>query len=132
MAITKTLIEATPYEDASNQVEHWDLTMKYKQGDTSIDSETGETIYAANYYENNYSTTVHATESVYVSSDEGVPTFTTITNFTELDKTAWSLAELIALCPTTQWDSIFDSQYDSVITNPPTTCTPDDSFVIPS
>ena len=122
MAITKTLIEAIPYEDASNQVEHWDLTMKYKQG----------TEGNADYYENNYSTTVHATESVYVSSDEGVPTFTTITNFTELDKTAWSLAELTALCPTTQWDSIFDSQYDSVITNPPTTCTPDDSFVIPS
>ena len=111
-----------PYEDASNQVEHWDLTMKYKQGTEGM----------ADYYENNYSTTVHATESVYVSSDEGVPTFTTITNFTELDKTAWSLANLIALCPTTQWDSIFDSQYDSVITNPPTTCTPDDSFVIPS
>ena len=122
MAITKTLIEAIPYEDASNQVEHWNLTMKYKQG----------TEGNADYYENNYSTTVHATESVYVSSDEGVPTFTTITNFTELDKTAWSLANLIALCPTTQWDSIFDSQYDSVITNPPTTCTPDDSFVIPS
>ena len=122
MAITKTLIEAIPYEDASNQVEHWNLTMKYKQG----------TEGNADYYENNYSTTVHATESVYVSSDEGVPTFTTITNFTELDKTAWSLAELTALCPTTQWDSIFDSQYDSVITNPPTTCTPDDSFVIPS
>ena len=122
MAITKTLIEAIPYEDASNQVEHWNLTMKYKQG----------TEGNADYYENNYSTTVHATESVFVSSDEGVPTFTTITNFTELDKTAWSLANLIALCPTTQWDSIFDSQYDSVITNPPTTCTPDDSFVIPS
>ena len=122
MAITKTLIEAIPYEDASNQVEHWDLTMKYKQGTEGM----------ADYYENNYSTTVHATESVFVSSDEGVPTFTTITNFTELDKTAWSLAELTALCPTTQWDAIFNSQYDSVITNPPTTCTPDDSFVIPS
>ena len=122
MAITKTLIEAIPYEDASNQVEHWDLTMKYKQGTEGM----------ADYYENNYSTTVHATESVYVSSDEGVPTFTTITNFTELDKTAWSLAELTALCPTTQWDSIFDSQYDSVITNPPTTCTPDDSFTVPT
>ena len=122
MAITKTLIEAIPYEDASNQVEHWNLTMKYKQG----------TEGQADYYENNYSTTVHATESVFVSSDEGVPTFTTITNFTELDKSAWSLVELTALCPTTQWDSIFDSQYDSVITNPPDVCVPDESFVIPS
>ena len=122
MAITKTLIEAIPYEDASNQVEHWNLTMKYKQG----------TEGNADYYENNYSTTVHATESVFVSSDEGVPTFTTITNFTELDKTAWSLANLIALCPTTQWDTLFDSQYDSLITSPPDVCVPDDSFVIPS
>ena len=122
MAVTKTLIEAIPYEDASNQVEHWNLTMKYKQG----------TEGTADYYENNYSTTVHATEPVFVSSDEGVPTFTTITNFTELDKTAWSLANLIALCPTTQWDTLFDSQYDSLITSPPDVCVPDESFVIPS
>ena len=122
MAITKTLIEAIPYEDASNQVEHWNLTMKYKQG----------TEGNADYYENNYSTTVHATESVFVSSDEGVPTFTTITNFTELDKTAWSLAELTALCPTTQWDAVFTSQYASVITSPRVRGTSDDSFVIPS
>ena len=132
MAITKTLIEAIPYEDASNQVEHWNLTMSYKQGDTSIDPETGETIYAANYYENSFSTTVYATEPVLASSVEGEDTYTTITNFTELDKTAWSLANLIALCPTTQWDDIFASQYDSVITNPRATCAPDDSFVIPS
>ena len=122
MAITKTLIEAIPYEDASNQVEHWNLTMKYSQG----------TEGNADYYENNYSTTDHDTEPVFVSSDEGVPTFTTITNFTELDKTAWSLANLIALCPTTQWDTLFDSQYDSLITSPPDVCVPDDSFVIPS
>ena len=122
MAITKTLIEAIPYEDASNQVEYWNLTMKYKQG----------TEGNADYYESSFNTTVYATEPVLASSDEGVSTFTTTTNFTELDKTAWSLAELTALCPTTQWDSIFDSQYDSVITNPSTIYTPDDSFVIPS
>jgi len=132
MAITKTLIEAIPYEDASNQVEHWNLTMSYKQGDTSIDPETGETIYAANYYENSFSTTVYATEPVLASSVEGEDTYTTITNFTELDKTAWSLANLIALCPTTQWDDIFNQQYDSVITSPRVKGTPDDSFVIPS
>jgi hypothetical protein len=122
MAITKTLIEAIPYEDASNQVEYWNLTMKYKQG----------TEGNADYYESSFNTTVYATEPVLASSDEGVSTFTTTTNFTELDKTAWSLAELTALCPTTQWDSIFDSQYDSVITNPSTIYTSDDSFVIPS
>ena len=36
MAITKTLIEAIPHEDASNQVEHWDLTMVYEQGDKTL------------------------------------------------------------------------------------------------
>ena len=122
MAITKTLIEAIPYEDASNQVEHWNLTMKYKQG----------TEGNADYYENSFNTTVYATEPVLASSDEGVSTFTTTTNFTELDKTAWSLAELTALCPTTQWDAVFASQYDSVITSPRAKGVPDDSFVIPS
>ena len=122
MAITKTLIEAIPNENSSNEVEHWELTMEYKKG----------TEGNADYYESSFNTTVHATESVFASSNEGVSTFTTTTNFTELDKTAWSLAELTALCPTTQWDAIFNSQYDSVITNPPTTCTPDDSFTVPT
>ena len=122
MAITKTLIEAIPYEDASNQVEHWNLTMKYKQG----------TEGNADYYESSFNTTVYATEPVLASSVEGEDTYTTITNFTELDKTAWSLANLIALCPTTQWDDIFASQYDSVITSPRAKGIPDDSFVIPS
>ena len=122
MAITKTLIEAIPYEDASNQVEHWNLTMKYKQG----------TEGNADYYESSFNTTVYATEPVLASSVEGEDTYTTITNFTELDKTAWSLANLIALCPTTQWDDIFASQYDSVITSPRAKGAPDDSFVIPS
>ena len=132
MAITKTLIEAIPYEDASNQVEHWNLTMVYEQGDKTFNAETEEYTYAANYYENSFSTTVYATEPVLASSDEGVSTFTTTTNFTELDKTAWSLAELTALCPTTQWDAVFASQYDSVITSPRAKGVPDDSFVIPS
>ena len=122
MAITKTLIEAIPYEDASNQVEHWNLTMKYSQG----------TEGNADYYESSFNTTVYATEPVLASSVEGEDTYTTITNFTELDKTAWSLANLIALCPTTQWDDIFASQYDSVITSPRAKGAPDDSFVIPS
>jgi len=39
---------------------------------------------------------------------------------------------LTALCPTDQWDDIFDQQYDSVITNPPDNPVPDPSYVIPS
>ena len=122
MAITKTLIEAIPRENSSNEVERWELEMKYSQG----------TEGTADYYESRYSTEVYATESVFASSDEGVSTFTTTTNFTELDKTAWSLAELTALCPISEWDAIFASQYDSVITSPRAKGTPDDSFVIPS
>ena len=122
MAITKTLTAARPYENSSNEVERWELEMKYSQG----------TEGTADYYESRYSTEVYATESVFASSDEGVSTFTTTTNFTELDKTAWSLAELTALCPISEWDAIFASQYDSVITSPRAKGTPDDSFVMPS
>jgi hypothetical protein len=42
------------------------------------------------------------------------------------------LAQLTALCPTDQWDDIFDQQYDSVITNPPDNPVPDPDYVIPS
>ena len=122
MAIIETLTKAIPYENSSNEVEHWELEMKYSQG----------TEGQADYFEASYFTSVHATESIFASSNEGVGTFTTNTNFTELDKTAWSLANLIALCPTTQWDSLFDDQYDSLITNPLAECIPDDSFVIPT
>ena len=113
MAVTKTLTSAVPYEKNS-EVEEWYLEVTYSQG----------TEGNADYYENNFSETVHAEEADFEGN--------TITNFTELDKTAWSLADLLALCPTSQWDDIFDSQYDSVITNPPEVCTPDNDFVIPT
>ena len=109
MAITRTLTEAVPIENTSDEVERWTLGMTYSQG----------TEGNADYYENNYRITIEAED------DEGT------VNFTELDKTAWSLADLEALCLTSQWDTIFDSQYDSVITNPPEVCVPDYDFVIP-
>ena len=122
MAITKTLIEAIPRENSSNEVERWELTMSYKQG----------TEGTADYFEVDCFTTVPATEPVLASSVEGENTYTTTINFTELDKSAWSLAELTALCPISTWDAIFASQYDSIITSPLATCTPDKDFVIPS
>ena len=124
MAVTKTLTKAIPRENSSNEVEQWDLTMKYSQG----------TEGQANYFEASYFTEVRATEPVIVTfQDESNPaTYTTTTNFTELDKTAWSLAELTALCPTTQWDAVFASQYDSVITSPRIRGTPDEDFDIPT
>ena len=114
MAITKTLTGAIPYENTSDEVERWDLEVMYSQG----------TEGNANYYESSFNETVHAEETDFERN--------TITNFTELDKTAWSLADLLALCPISQWDDIFDSQYDSVITNPPDVCTADNDFVLPS
>mgnify|MGYP006413285325 FL=1 len=110
MAITKTLTGAIPYENTSDEVERWELQVVYTQG----------TEGTADYYESSFSETVHAED------DDGT------TNFTELDKTAWSLADLLALCPISHWDDIFDSQYDSVITNPPEVCTPDNDFVVPT
>ena len=110
MAITRTLVQAVPTENTSDEVEHWDLGMTYSQG----------TEGTADYYESSFNIVVHAED------DDGT------VNFTELDKTAWSLADLVAQCPTSQWDTVFDSQYDSVITNPPEVCTPDNDFVIPT
>jgi len=110
MAITRTLTEAVPVENTSDEVERWNLGMTYSQG----------TEGNADYYESSFQITVEEED------DDGA------VNFTELDKTAWSLADLEALCPTSHWDTIFDSQYDSVITNPPEVCTPDNEFVIPS
>ena len=109
MAITRTLVRAIPTENTSDEVEHWDLGMTYSQG----------TEGTADYYESSFNIVVHAED------DDGT------VNFTELDKTAWSLADLVAHCPTSKWDTIFDSQYDSVITNPPEVCTPDNEFEIP-
>jgi len=110
---TTTLTSAVPYENTSDEVDRWELGVTYTQG----------TEGTSDYYESNFSCSVHA--------EETDPLGNTITNFTELDKTAWSLADLLALCPISQWDDIFDSQYDSVITNPPEVCTPDNDFVVP-
>ena len=110
MAITRTLVKAVPIENTSDEIERWALGMTYSQG----------TEGTADYYESSFNIVVHAED------DDGT------VNFTELDKTAWSLADLVAQCPTSQWDVVFDSQYDSVITNPPEVCTPDNDFVIPT
>jgi hypothetical protein len=53
-------------------------------------------------------------------------------NFTPKAEGEWTLAQLTALCPTGLWDTVFDSQYDSVITNPPDNPVADPNYVIPS
>jgi|TARA_Y100000296_G_scaffold80331_1_gene105580 hypothetical protein len=108
MAVTKTLTGAVPY-NLNSKVQQWDFTMKYEEGAD------------ATYYTSTMHTSIPATDPI-----NGV------VNFTPKAEGEWTLAELTALCPISQWDDIFDSQYDSVITNPPDNPVPDPDYVIPS
>ena len=107
MAVTKTLTGAIPYNKDS-KVQQWDFTMQYEEGED------------ATYYTSSFMTSIPAT-----GIDGTV-------NFTPKAEGSWTLAQLTALCPTDQWDDIFDQQYDSVITNPPNDPVADPDFVIPS
>ena len=107
MAVTKTLTGAVPY-NKSSKVQKWDFEMQYEEGAD------------ATYYTSSMRTTIPATDS------DGT------VNFTPKAEASWTLAQLIALCPTSKWDTIFDQQYDSVITNPPDNPVPDPDYVIPS
>ena len=108
MAVTKTLTEAIPY-NKSSKVQQWDFTMQYEDGAD------------ATYYTSSFRTSIPATDPV-----------TGEVYFTPKAEASWTLAQLIALCPTAKWDNVFASQYDSVITNPPVLPVPDPSYVIPS
>ena len=110
MAVTKTLITAIPY-NLNSKVQKWDLGMTYTEGTE------GE----SDYYESTFNVIIPATD----------PT-TGDTNFTPKAEGSWTLAELTALCPVSHWDTIFASQYDSVITNPPDDPVADPDYVIPS
>ena len=107
MAVTKTLTRAIPY-NKSSKVQQWDFEMKYEEGAD------------ATYYTSSFNIMIPATD---VNGN---------VNFTPKAEGSWTLAQLTALCPTSQWDTIFDQQYDSVITNPPDNPLPDPSYVIPS
>ena len=107
MAVTKTLTGAIPY-NKSSKVQKWDFTMQYEEGAD------------ATYYTSTMQTSIPAT-----AVDGTV-------NFTPKAEASWTLAELTALCPVSHWDAVFDSQYDSVITNPPDDPVPDPDYVIPS
>jgi hypothetical protein len=115
MAVTKTLTTAIPY-NLNNKVQQWEFSMKYNQGNKSANPPT--------YYESTFNISIPASETF--------PDGSTQTNFTPKAEGSWTLAELTALCPTAQWDTVFASQYDSVITNPPDNPVPDPDYVIPS
>ena len=108
MAVTKTLTKADPSEKNS-KVEEWDLEYTYEN-----DSEGDAT-----YYTSTFSKHIVATE------DDGT------VNFTAKAKGDWTKSQIEALCPTSQWDAIFASQVDSVITNPVIPPVPDQSYAIP-
>jgi hypothetical protein len=109
MAVTKALTSAVPHVKSS-KVERWDLEMKYEN-----DSEGDAT-----YYTTTFSINVNNVD------DAGA------TVFAKKAKGSWSKSELEALCPTSQWDAVFASQVDSVITNPVVNPVPDKSYTIPS
>ena len=113
MAVTKTLTKAVPFEKNS-KVEEWKLEMTYEN-----DSEGDAT-----YYTSTFSTNIVATET----DPEG----NSVSNFTAKAKADWTKSQLEALCPTSQWDVVFASQVDSVITNPVVPLVPDNAYSIPS
>ena len=110
MAVTKAITKCTPYENASSKVDKWEIEMKYEN-----DNEGDST-----YYTSTFSTTVEQ-----LDADGNA-------NFTLKAKGSWTNANLVAICPVSQWDTVFASQVDSVITNPPVQSTPDQAFSVPS
>tara|TARA_R100001086_G_C11764063_1_gene238954 strand:+ start:520 stop:840 length:321 start_codon:yes stop_codon:yes gene_type:complete len=105
MAVTKTLTKSIPHVKSS-KVEQWDLEMTYEN-----DSEGDAT-----YYKSVFSHTAIAADGA----------------FTKAAKSSFSLADLTAMFPTAHWDTVFASQVDSVITNPPTQAVADNDFSVPS
>ena len=105
MAVTKTLTKSIPHVKSS-KAEKWDLEMTYEN-----DSEGDAT-----YYKSVFSHTAVAADG----------------DFTKAAKGSFNLAALTAMCPTSQWDDVFASQVDSVITNPPSNPVPDEAFTVPS
>ena len=110
MAVTKAITKCVPYVNSSSKVDKWDIEMKYEN-----DSEGDST-----YYTSTFSTTVPQLDNNGNA------------NFTLKAKGSWSNANLVAICPVSQWDVVFASQVDSVITNPPVQSTPDSAFNVPS
>ena len=106
MAVTKTVTGAMPHELDGNVV-RWDVEVQYEDGEEDT------------YYSSSFHTSVDSTDN----NDEEV--------FEEKAKGEWTRAEIMALIPSEQWDSVFAKQYNSVITNPPVNPEPDNSFELP-
>ena len=110
MAVTKAIVSCTPYVNSSSKVDKWNIEMKYEN-----DNEGDST-----YYTSTFQKTIEQ-----LDKDGNA-------NFTLKAKGSWTNAQLVALCPVSEWDVVFASQVDSVITNPPVESTPDQAFSVPS
>ena len=110
MAVTKAIVSCTPYINSSSKVDKWNIEMKYEN-----DNEGDST-----YYTSTFQKTIEQ-----LDKDGNA-------NFTLKAKGSWTNAQLVALCPVSEWDVVFASQVDSVITNPPAVSTPDTDFNVPS
>ena len=115
MAVTKTITSCRPYINSNSKVDKWDIEMTY-ENDNEGD---------ATYYKSTFRKIINQKDVNSVSGEE-------TTNFTLKAKGSWSNADLVALCPVSQWDDVFASQVDSVITNPTAESTPDENFNVPS
>jgi len=105
MAVTKTLTKSIPHVKSS-KAEKWDLEMTYEN-----DSEGDATYYKS----------VFSHQAVASDGD-----------FTKAAKGSFNLAALTAMCPVSQWDTVFASQVESVITSPVVEPVPDEAFTVPS
>jgi len=105
MAVTKAMTKAIPSEKSS-KAQEWNIEMKY-ENDSDGD---------ATYYTSTFSHTAKAANG----------------DFTAAAKGTFNLAALTALCPVSQWDIVFASQVESVITSPVVPPVPDESFSVPS
>tara|TARA_R100000234_G_scaffold101493_1_gene70536 strand:+ start:266 stop:598 length:333 start_codon:yes stop_codon:yes gene_type:complete len=110
MAVTKTITSCIPYVNSNSKVDKWEINMQYEN----------DSVGDATYYTSNFFTSVEQ-----LDRDGNA-------NFTLKSKDSWSNADLVAICPVSQWDDVFASQVDSVITNPPVQSTPDQAFSVPS
>ena len=110
MAVTKAITKCTPYVNSNSKVDKWSITMKYEN-----DSEGDSTYYTSTF------------NIIVPQLDEDGNA-----NFTLKAKSSWTNANLVAICPVSHWDTVFASQVDSVITNPPVASTPDQAFSVPS
>jgi len=105
MAVTKAMTKTIPHVKSS-KAQEWHMEMKYEN-----DSEGDAT-----YYTTTFSHTAVAADG----------------DFTAAAKGSFNLAALTALCPVSQWDAVFASQVESVITSPVVPPVADESFSVPS